>query len=211
MNNPSRARQAISLRLVARPARPVAVPSSAPAAAMPERTAASGSVRAARSPAQLASRACPSILTSQMPHDPARECCVRADRSVKYLTVALSFRRSQAVFLYLLNFATLSLAMMLSGVDFLTSTSAVAQAMANAGPGLGEVIGPAGNFASPPDPAKWIVSSLRSFSNAAQSTNAAIRSRWRLRPEPPSTSRGRPFSPPGPRAARSRSCCRYGR
>ena len=61
-------------------------------------------------------------------------------------------------FLYILTFATLSLAMMLFGVDFLSSVSGVAQAMANAGPGLGDVIGPAGNFASLPDAAKWIVS-----------------------------------------------------
>jgi trk/ktr system potassium uptake protein len=61
-------------------------------------------------------------------------------------------------FLYILTSATLSLAMMVFGVDFLSSVSGVAQAMANAGPGLGEVIGPAGNFASLPDPAKWIVS-----------------------------------------------------
>jgi trk/ktr system potassium uptake protein len=61
-------------------------------------------------------------------------------------------------FLYILTFATLSLAMMLFDVEFLSSVSGVAQAMANAGPGLGDVIGPAGNFASLPDPAKWIVS-----------------------------------------------------
>ena len=30
--------------------------------------------------------------------------------------------------------------------------------MANAGPGLGDTIGPAGNYASLPDPAKWILS-----------------------------------------------------
>jgi trk system potassium uptake protein TrkH len=61
-------------------------------------------------------------------------------------------------FLYILTFATLSTAMMLFGVDFLSSASGVAQAMANAGPGLGPVIGPAGNFAPLPDPAKWILS-----------------------------------------------------
>jgi trk/ktr system potassium uptake protein len=61
-------------------------------------------------------------------------------------------------FLYILTFAVLSTAMMLFGVDFLSSVSGVAQAMANAGPGLGPIIGPAGNFAALPDPAKWIVS-----------------------------------------------------
>jgi trk system potassium uptake protein TrkH len=61
-------------------------------------------------------------------------------------------------FLYILTFAALSTAMMLFGVDFLTSVSGVAQAMANAGPGLGAIIGPAGNFAPLPNAAKWIVS-----------------------------------------------------
>jgi trk system potassium uptake protein len=61
-------------------------------------------------------------------------------------------------FLYILTFAALSLALMLFGLDFLTSVSGVAQAMANAGPGLGDIIGPAGNFAALPDSAKWILS-----------------------------------------------------
>jgi trk/ktr system potassium uptake protein len=39
--------------------------------------------------------------------------------------------------MYIITFATLSLALMLFGVDFLSSVSGVAQAMANAGPGLG--------------------------------------------------------------------------
>jgi trk system potassium uptake protein TrkH len=61
-------------------------------------------------------------------------------------------------FLYVLTIAVLSLVMMLIGVDFLSSASGIAQAMANAGPGLGEIIGPAGNFAALPDSAKWTVS-----------------------------------------------------
>jgi trk system potassium uptake protein TrkH len=45
-----------------------------------------------------------------------------------------------------------------TGLDFLTSTSGVLTAMTNVGPGLGDVIGPAGNFAPLPDTAKWILS-----------------------------------------------------
>ncbi len=41
------------------------------------------------------------------------------------------------------------------GLDFVTSLSAAATAVANAGPGLGGIIGPAGNFSSLPDAAKW--------------------------------------------------------
>ncbi|MYZ49374.1 TrkH family potassium uptake protein [Propylenella binzhouense] len=60
-------------------------------------------------------------------------------------------------FLYLLTFAALSLAVMATGLDFLSSTSAVAQAMANAGPGLGPVVGPASNFQGVATSAKWLL------------------------------------------------------
>jgi len=61
-------------------------------------------------------------------------------------------------FLFALTFATLSLALGASGLDFLTSLSGVATAMANVGPGLGAIIGPSGNFAGLPDSAKWFLS-----------------------------------------------------
>ena len=60
-------------------------------------------------------------------------------------------------FMYVLSFLVLSLAVMATGLDFLSSTSAVAQAMANAGPGLGPVVGPAANFGSLAAPAKWLL------------------------------------------------------
>lgn len=44
-----------------------------------------------------------------------------------------------------------------AGNDFVTSFSAAATAMANVGPGIGDVIGPVGNFASLTDPSKWIL------------------------------------------------------
>jgi trk system potassium uptake protein TrkH len=46
---------------------------------------------------------------------------------------------------------------MATGVDFLSGISAIAQAMANAGPGLGDVGGPAGNFEAMPTAAKWLL------------------------------------------------------
>lgn len=61
-------------------------------------------------------------------------------------------------FLFALTFAALSLALGAAGLDFLTSISGVATAMGNVGPGLGSVIGPAGNFAGLPDSAKWLLS-----------------------------------------------------
>lgn len=54
--------------------------------------------------------------------------------------------------------AALTVALMALGLDFLTSASGAATALANVGPGLGEIIGPAGNFAPLPDSAKWLLS-----------------------------------------------------
>ncbi|MCD9149030.1 TrkH family potassium uptake protein [Pseudophaeobacter flagellatus] len=50
-------------------------------------------------------------------------------------------------------------ALALTGLDFITAISGAATAVANVGPGLGDTIGPAGNFASLNDAAKWILSS----------------------------------------------------
>ena len=46
----------------------------------------------------------------------------------------------------------------LTGLDFITSVSGAASAIANIGPGLGTEIGPAGNFSGLNDTAKWILS-----------------------------------------------------
>lgn len=46
----------------------------------------------------------------------------------------------------------------LTGLDMVTSLTATAQALGNVGPGLGQIVGPAGNFSSIPDSAKWMLS-----------------------------------------------------
>ena len=56
------------------------------------------------------------------------------------------------------NFIAITIGLGLTGLDFLTAASGAAAAIANVGPGLGPVIGPAGNFASLPDAAKWLLS-----------------------------------------------------
>ncbi len=63
-------------------------------------------------------------------------------------------------FFYLFAFAFVALALALAalGLDFMTSASGAATALANVGPGLGEVIGPSGTFAPLPDTAKWLLS-----------------------------------------------------
>jgi trk system potassium uptake protein TrkH len=44
------------------------------------------------------------------------------------------------------------------GLDLVTALSGMAQAVGNVGPGLGPIIGPAGNFSSLPEGAKWVLS-----------------------------------------------------
>lgn len=44
------------------------------------------------------------------------------------------------------------------GLDLVTALSASAQAVGNVGPGLGEIVGPAGNYSGLPQLAKWILS-----------------------------------------------------
>jgi trk system potassium uptake protein TrkH len=61
------------------------------------------------------------------------------------------------IVLYVFTFVMLGLAVSAFNIDILTAYSGVAQAMGNVGPGLGPIIGPAGNFASLPDGAKWLI------------------------------------------------------
>ena len=42
-------------------------------------------------------------------------------------------------------------------MDTLTAMSGAATSLSNVGPGLGEIIGPSGNFASLSDTAKWLL------------------------------------------------------
>ncbi len=61
-------------------------------------------------------------------------------------------------FLFILCFGILAMSLGLLGLDFTTAVSAAATAICNVGPGLGDIIGPAGNFSSLPDAAKWLLS-----------------------------------------------------
>ena len=60
-------------------------------------------------------------------------------------------------FVYFISFAALTAAVAATGLDFTTSLTGAAQAIGNIGPGLGEIIGPAGNFKPLPDAAKWLL------------------------------------------------------
>lgn len=58
---------------------------------------------------------------------------------------------------FLLTLGLVAVLLGLTGLDFITSVSGAATAIANVGPGLGSEIGPAGNFAGLNDTAKWIL------------------------------------------------------
>ncbi|WP_228160564.1 TrkH family potassium uptake protein [Marinobacter bohaiensis] len=62
------------------------------------------------------------------------------------------------VFVFLVCMAIMTLSLSLMNIDLTTSLTASITALTNVGPGLGTLIGPAGNFASLPDAAKWILS-----------------------------------------------------
>lgn len=59
---------------------------------------------------------------------------------------------------YFFCYAVFTILLMAIGLDFLTSASGAATALSNVGPGLGEIIGPAGSFGPLPDSAKWLLS-----------------------------------------------------
>jgi len=58
---------------------------------------------------------------------------------------------------FIVTLGLLAVALSLTGLDFVTSISGAAAALGNIGPGLGDIIGPAGNFAGLNLAAKWIL------------------------------------------------------
>ena len=71
-----------------------------------------------------------------------------------------NFINSVIIFIFTFLFIFLIIAMLLSitGLDFITSISGAASSISNVGPGLGEIIGPNGNYKNIPDISKWILS-----------------------------------------------------
>ena len=62
------------------------------------------------------------------------------------------------IYLYIIIFFIITAMLTLSGLDFTTSISGAATSISNVGPGLGELIGPNGNFSQLPNFSKWILS-----------------------------------------------------
>ena len=59
------------------------------------------------------------------------------------------------IFIY---FFIIAMLLSISGLDFITSISGAASSISNVGPGLGDIIGPNGNYKNIPDLSKWILS-----------------------------------------------------
>jgi len=74
--------------------------------------------------------------------------------------IAEDVRSSVMAFLTLFfgMFILLAIGISSTGEDWITSFSSAGTALANVGPGLGEKVGPAGNFGGLTDTAKWIMS-----------------------------------------------------
>ena len=71
----------------------------------------------------------------------------------KFMSSIISF-----IYLYIIIFFVITALLSLSGLDFVTSISAAATSISNVGPGLGDIIGPNGNFSQLPDFSKWVLS-----------------------------------------------------
>ena len=71
----------------------------------------------------------------------------------KFISSIISF-----VFLYIIIFFVITTLLSISGLDFVTAVSGAATSISNVGPGLGNLIGPNGNFSLLPDFSKWVLS-----------------------------------------------------
>ena len=70
----------------------------------------------------------------------------------KFISSIISF-----IYLYFVIFFILAALLSLTGLDFVTAISGAATSISNVGPGLGNIIGPNGNFSTLPDVSKWIL------------------------------------------------------
>ncbi|NNL19521.1 MAG: TrkH family potassium uptake protein, partial [Boseongicola sp.] len=59
--------------------------------------------------------------------------------------------------MFIVSLGVLSVLLSMTGLDFMTSISGAAAAIANIGPGLGDIIGPTGTFEPLNDLAKWLL------------------------------------------------------
>lgn len=81
--------------------------------------------------------------------------------TVQYRNEPLSVSIAAAVmgffFIYILSLVIFTLLLLATNLDFITALSGAVTSLSNVGPGLGEIIGPVGNFQPLPDTSKWIM------------------------------------------------------
>ena len=71
----------------------------------------------------------------------------------KFMSSVISF-----IYLYFIIFFIVASLLTINGLDLVSALSAAATAISNVGPGLGDTIGPNGNFAEISNNSKWILS-----------------------------------------------------
>ena len=74
------------------------------------------------------------------------------------ITRSISASVMNFLFLYAICCAMVAILLNIMGLDILTAISAAATSVSNVGPGLGDLIGPAGSFAGLSDGMKWVLS-----------------------------------------------------
>ncbi len=85
------------------------------------------------------------------------------------------------VVMYFFTFALFALVLTVVGLDFVTALSGSASALANVGPGIGDIIGPTGSYRPLPALAKWVLAGEMMLGRLELFTVAVLfsRSYWR--------------------------------
>ena len=73
----------------------------------------------------------------------------------KFMSSVISF-----IYLYFIIFFIVTSLLTINGLDLVSALSAAATAISNVGPGLGDTIGPNGNFAEISNNSKWITGTV---------------------------------------------------
>lgn len=98
------------------------------------------------------------IARSQVNHLIQPHAVFRPRFNNKPISEAITSSVMSFIILFAFCFLILAVLLSLSGMDYISSMSAAAANLANVGPGLGPVVGPAGNYSQIPDVSKWLLS-----------------------------------------------------
>lgn len=93
------------------------------------------------------------LTTAIHPHAVMRHYYNKRLVSPEIIASSISF-----IFMMVISWVVISILLACTGLDLVTSITGSATALTNVGPGLGSIIGPAGNFAPLSDAAKWVLS-----------------------------------------------------